>query len=269
MIDLITQYTYGPILPIALIFFLFFLVIYKIIFSSKLLPASISKIKDVFISIPAIGFLFIVSLISLHQLTKFEEAKSVLASEITAITSILNLPIMSLNGQQDIRVFLKGYLDASLKDEWRGSKNLIISPEANLMIQKMIATTYAPGFLCTEETKKKDQCTNTLLAEGYIDNVYKLSAAHNTRIELGQLERSPIRWYLCLALAFITAFTIAAVHWEDKSSAVITMIIFFISAWIMLASIALHYSPYRGPNAIQPTPLLMLQNVIENSSSNK
>jgi hypothetical protein len=269
MIDLITQYTYGPILPLTLILFLFGIAISKIIFSYQLLLSTVSKIKGDFISLPAIGFFFIVGLISMNQLTKHEDARNVLASETNAITSLFNLPMMHLNGQSDIRFFLKRYLDASLKDEWKNSMNRINSPEADMMIQKMVATIYEPGFLCAKETQKKDQCTNSLLAQGYIDNVNKLSAAHNRRLELGQLERSMHRWFLCLALAFISAFTIAAIHREDKPSAMIAMIIFFITAWLALSMIALQNSPFRGPNSIQPTPLLMLQNALENSSPSK
>jgi len=260
MIDFITQYTYGPVLPLALLLALVGLIAYLIAFSRQILPLTFgSKIKSVFISLPAIGFFFIIGLISMHQFTKLEDARTVLAIEETAITNLMNLPKMNLQGQQEIQVLLKKYLDSSIKEEWEEKMNRYRSAEANLAIKQITAIIYAPNFLCAQNLPKKDHCGNDLLAKAYIDNVSAVSSAHSRRIQLGQLDASPIRWYLCLALAFISTFSIVTVHREDKSSAIVSITLFLISTWLVFTMIALHYSPFRGPNSVQPTPLIMLQ----------
>ncbi|MEI6183770.1 MAG: hypothetical protein WCP25_10755, partial [Polynucleobacter sp.] len=86
-----------------------------------------------------------------------------------------------------------------------------------------------------------------------------LSNAHNKRIQLGQIESSPTRWYLCLGLAFVASLTILAIHRANKISAIISLILFLMAAWLTVAAIALHYSPYRGPNSIQPILLINVQ----------
>jgi hypothetical protein len=195
----------------------------------------------------------------MHQFTKLEDARTVLAIEETAITNLMNLPKMNLQGQQEIQVLLKKYLDSSIKEEWEEKMNRYRSAEANLAIKQITAIIYAPNFLCAQNLPKKDHCGNDLLAKAYIDNVSAVSSAHSRRIQLGQLDASPIRWYLCLALAFISTFSIVTVHREDKSSAIVSITLFLISTWLVFTMIALHYSPFRGPNSVQPTPLIMLQ----------
>jgi len=263
MTDLITHYSYAPILPVTLLIILIGVLAYKIIFSFEIFaPLSSQPISGPFVSLPAIAFFFMVGFISLHQFSRLEDSKQTLAIEVSSIENMLNVPYANNPKQQEIRVLLKEYLDVSLNEEWADNLNRVASPKINQIIQKMMGIMYSPGFICAQNDQKSDHCVPPLLGKSYVDNLLTLSNAHNKRIQLGQLDSSPIRWYLCLGLAFVAALTTTAIHRANKISAVISLIFFLMSAWLTVTAIALHYSPYRGPNSIQPIPLLDVQKIV-------
>jgi len=262
MTDLITQYAYGPILPVTLLIILIGVLAYKIIFSFEIFSSLANQpISGPFVSLPAIAFFFMVGFISLHQFSRLEDSKQALAIEVSSIENMLNAPDANNEKQQQIRGLLKEYLDVSLSEEWAGSINQIASPKINQIIKKMMGIIYSPDFICAPNSQDAKNCVSPLLGRSYVDNLLALSNAHHKRIQLGQLDSSPIRWYLCLGLAFVAALTTTAIHRTNKTSAIISLILFLMSAWLTLATIVLHYSPYRGPNSIQPIPLLNVQKI--------
>lgn len=263
MIDLVTQYAYGPILPVTLLIIFIGVLAYKIIFSFEIIsPLANQPIAGAFVSLPAIAFFFMVGFISLHQFSRLEDSKQTLAIEVSSIENMLNAPAANNLKQQEIRVLLKEYLDASLNEEWADSLNRVASPKINPIIKKMMGIIYSPDFICTQNDWRNKNCVSPLLGKSYVDNLLALSNAHNKRIQLGQLDSSPIRWYLCLALVFVAALTTTAIHRANKISAIISLILFLLSAWLTVTAITLHYSPYRGPNSIQPIPLLDVQKIL-------
>ncbi len=260
MTDLITQYSYGPLLPVTLLIILIGMLAYKIIFSFEIFSSlSNQPISGPFVALPAIAFFFMVGFISLHQFSRQEDSKHTLAIEVSSIENMLNVPDANNFKQQEIRSLLKNYLDVSLNEEWAGTLNRIPSPEINKIIKKIMAIIYSPDFICTKSDRENNHCVPPLLAKSYVDNLITLSNAHNKRIQLGQIESSPIRWYLCLGLAFVASLTTLAIHRANKISAIISLTFFLMSAWLTVATIALHYSPYRGPNSIQPILLFNVQ----------
>jgi len=262
MTDFITQYAYGPILPVTLLIILIGVLAYKIIFSFEIFsPLAHQPISGPFVSLPAIAFFFMVGFISLHQFSRLEDSKQTLAIEVSSIENMLNAPDTNNEKQQEIRGLLKEYLDVSLNEEWAGSLNQVASPKINQMIKKMMGIIYSPDFICAPNSRETKNCVSPLLGKSYVDNLLALSNAHNKRIQLGQLDSSPIRWYLCLGLAFVAALTTTAIHRANMTSAIISLILFLMSAWLTVATIALHYSPYRGPNSIEPIPLLNVQKI--------
>ena len=262
MTDFITQYAYGPILPVTLLIILIGVLAYKIIFSFEIFsPLAHQPISGPFVSLPAIAFFFMVGFISLHQFSRLEDSKQTLAIEVSSIENMLNAPDTNNEKQQEIRGLLKEYLDVSLNEEWAGSLNQVASPKINQMIKKMMGIMYSPDFICAPNSRETKNCVSPLLGKSYVDNLLALSNAHNKRIQLGQLDSSPIRWYLCLGLAFVAALTTTAIHRANMTSAIISLILFLMSAWLTVATIALHYSPYRGPNSIEPIPLLNVQKI--------
>ena len=260
MTDLITQYSYGPLLPVTLIIILIGVFAYQFIFSFEIFSSlSNQLISGPFVVLPALAFFFMVGFISLHQFSRQEDAKQTLAIEVSSIENMLNLPNANNLKQQEIQSLLKNYLDVSLNEEWANTLNSTPSPEINKIIKKMMAIIYSPEFICTKNDRESNICVPPLLVKSYADNLIALSNAHNKRIQLGQIESSPIRWYLCLGLTFVASLTTLAIHRTNKTSAIISLIFFLVSAWLTVAAIALHYSPYRGPNSIQPTLLLNAQ----------
>ena len=262
MMDLITQYTYGPLLPVTLIIILIGVLAYQIIFSFDIFaPLSNKPISGPFVSLPAIAFFFMVSLISLQQFTRQEDARQALSIEASSIENMLNATDANNAKQQKIKVLLKEYLTVSLNEEWSGSLNRVASLQINPIIQKMMGIIYAPDFVCAQN-HQDNQCVSPLLGKSYVDNLLALSNAHNKRIQLGQIDRSPVRWYIFFSLAFVAALTTTAIHRANKISAIISLILFLMAAWLTIAIITLHYSPYRGPNSIQPIPLLDVQKTL-------
>jgi hypothetical protein len=262
MIDIITQYTYGPILPVTLSIILIGVLAYQIIFLIDIFaPLANQQISGPFVALPAIAFFFMVGFISLHQFSRQEDAKQALSIEVSSIENMLNAPDFNNAKQQEIKVLLKEYLTVSINEEWIGSLNRVASPQINPIIQKMMGIIYAPDFVCTQN-HRDNHCVSPLLGKSYVDNLFALSNAHNKRIQLGQLDNSPIRWYICFGLAFVAALTIAAIHRANKISAIISLILFLMAAWLTVATITLHYSPYRGPNSIQHIPLLNIEKII-------
>jgi hypothetical protein len=262
MTDLITQYPYGPILPVTLLIILIGVLAYKIIFSFEIFSPLVNQpISGPFVSLPAIAFFFMVGFISLHQFSRLEDSKQTLAIEVSSIENMLNAPDANNEKQQEIRGLLKEYLDVSLNEEWAGSLNRVASPKINQIIKKMMGIIYSPDFICAPNSRETKNCVSPLLGKSYVDSLLALSNAHNKRIQLGQLDSSPIRWYLCLGLAFVAALTTTAIHRANKTSAIISLTLFLMSAWLTVLTIALHYSPYRGPNSIQSIPLLNVQKI--------
>jgi hypothetical protein len=263
MTDLITQYAYGPILPVTLLIILIGVLAYKIIFSFEIFsPLANQPISGPFVSLPAIAFFFMVGFISLHQFSRLEDSKQTLAIEVSSIENMLNASDANNEKQQEILGLLKEYLDVSLSEEWAGSINQIASPKINQIFKKMMGIIYSLDFICALNAQDTKNCVSPLLGKSYVDNLLALSNAHHKRIQLGQLDSSPIRWYLCLGLAFVAALTTTAIHRANKTSAIMSLILFLLSAWLTLATIVLHYSPYRGPNSIEPIPLLNVQKML-------
>ena len=262
MMDLITQYTYGPLLPVALLIILIGVLAYQIIFSFDIFaPLSNKPISGPFVSIPAIAFFFMVSFISLNQFTRLEDARQALSIEVSSIENMFNATDVNNAKQQKINVLLKEYLTVSLNEEWIGSLNRVASPQINPIIQKIMEIIYAPDFVCTQN-HRDNQCVSPLLGKSYVDNLLTLSDAHHKRIQLGQIDSSPVRWYIFFSLAFVAALTTTAIHRANKISAIISLALFLMAAWLTIAMITLHFSPYRGPNSIQPIPLLNIEKII-------
>lgn len=262
MMDIITQYSYGPILPVTILIILIGVLAYQTIFSFSIFaPLSNQPISGPFVSLPAIAFFFMVGFISLHQFSRQEDAKQALSIEVSSIENMLNAPDVNNAKQQEIKVLLKEYLRASLDEEWAGSRNRVNSSQINPIIQKLMGIIYAPDFVCTQ-THRDNHCVSPLLGKSYVDNLLALSNAHNKRIQLGQLDSSPMRWYICFGLAFVAALTTTAIHRANKISAIVSLTLFMMAAWLTVAMITLNYSPYGGPNSIQPTPLLNIEKSI-------
>jgi len=174
MMDLITQYTYGPLLPVTLLIILIGVLAYQIIFSFDIFaPLSNKPISGPFVSLPAIAFFFMVSLISLQQFTRQEDARQSLSIEASSIENMLNAIDVNNVKQQKMKVLLNEYLTVSLNEEWIGSLNRVASPQINPIIQKMMGIIYAPDFVCAQN-HRDNQCVSPLLGKSYADNVAAL-----------------------------------------------------------------------------------------------
>jgi hypothetical protein len=202
-----------------------------------------------------------VSFISLNQFTRLEDARQALSIEVSSIENMFKATDVNNAKLQKINVLLKEYLTVSLNEEWIGSLNQVASPQINPIIQKMMEIVYAPDFVCTQN-HRDNQCVSPLLGKSYVDNLLTLSDAHHKRIQLGQIDSSPVRWYIFFSLAFVAALTTTAIHRANKISAIISLALFLMAAWLTIAMITLHFSPYRGPNSIQPIPLLNIEKII-------
>jgi hypothetical protein len=266
MLDLITTTQYGPMLALALIIMFIGFVAYQISFSTNILPSLASQpLAPPFVSLPAMAFFFMVGFISLHQLAKHEDSKHILAMEVSAVINLINIPYHDNPNQKKIRALLNKYLESSIEDEWLASQNHVGSQDVRKIIQDMSGIIYSPGFSCPSNVQSNKNCVSQFTANAYADNLSNLSMAHNKRILLGQLDSTLFIWYISLGLAFIASLTTAAIHRNNKTSVVISLILFLISAWLTLSIIALHQSPYRGPNSILPIPLIEIQRNLQNT----
>jgi hypothetical protein len=168
MTDLITQYSYGPLLPVTLLIILIGMLAYKIIFSFEIFSSlSNQPISGPFVALPAIAFFFMVGFISLHQFSRQEDSKQTLAIEVSSIENMLNVPDANNFKQQEIRSLLKNYLDVSLNEEWAGTLNRIPSPEINKIIKKILNKVI--GYTCAGKIQMFQHGKWCMLTQGRVE----------------------------------------------------------------------------------------------------
>ena len=264
MLEQLTFASYGPLLPISILILLIGVFSYYFVFISAIFePLVTQPISGPFVALHALAFFFMVSFISLNEFSKQEAAKEILSVEQTSILHFLQMPKIKSIQQDKISPLIKQYLDQSLQDEWINTKNRFASNEVNQTIKSLYDIIFAPNFTCHTNANSQVNCVPLLMGKSYAENLLNLTTARNRRIQIGQLERSHVYWFLCFGLVLVAAITVTAVHRDKKRTALTSLAFFLTSAWLAISIIALNYSPYRGPNSIEPTSLLIIQNLMK------
>lgn len=155
----------------------------------------------------------------------------------TASPSVLNSPEL----QQSVAV----YRQAVIEDEWGKLSNVspAVSVELALIDIRREVFTLArkdlPGALVGQLVQDFDE----------------LQDARNLRLAAGTTSVDAYKWYLVLALTFLTAITTGLIHADREKSGRRALLLYSVTASVSLWILAVHANPYQGVGRIEPSML--------------
>jgi hypothetical protein len=257
----------GPLVPVVsalswtlLIGLASFFLVYKTKFFDQLLS---TPLVPPFLALPAIMFAFLMGFMSADSWQNFAYARTAMINEASAISRLANIPILPPEFQAKSNVYLQSYLEASLKEEWAGTHNEVVSPKARESLDNLGSTIWSADRYCMD-TKKVNDCTSAAAISAFTKAVDDLRLAREQRLSLGYQSSRNAKWLLVILLGFISALSVAAVHRHNQKTGVIASVLFCISLWIAFSMIALYINPYKWSESVKPVPMQTLLEAMKN-----
>jgi hypothetical protein len=251
----------GPLVPAvsALAWTVFIgLGSFYLVYKTKLFDQLLSvPLIPPFLGLPAMMFAFLMAFMSAESWQNFTYARTAMINEASAISRLVDIPIYPTEFQVKANTYVKSYLEASLKEEWVGSHNEIVSPKAKESLDGLALNIWNADRHCMN-TGKAAECTSAAAVSAFTKAVDDLRSAREQRLSLGYQGSLNAKWFLVILLGFISTLSVAAVHRHNQKTGVIASILFCISLWIVFSMIALHINPYRWSESIKPIPLQSL-----------
>ncbi len=92
-----------------------------------------------------------------------------------------------------------------------------------------------------------------------VNDFDELQDARNDRLAVASSSVDEYKWYLVVALTFLTAAAIAATHADRPQAGKQALLLYSLAASISLWILAIHANPYTGAGQIEPTLLYSSQ----------
>lgn len=204
--------------------------------------------------LPPLGIIFglLVGFIAVQVWNDFDRAKGAVASEASALRSVI---LLSANLPHDDDVKLKTliarYIDNSVNVEWpnmaRRRANLSIAPA--LLIE---ALQHVLTFKPSDDRERLAQREIATSLQSAFD-------ARRQRIIVSQSSVSSIKWAGLLVQALLTLIAIAMVHSDNRSASAISLALFSAGVALSVLMIAAYNRPFTGEISVGPD---LLQQVI-------
>ena len=249
LIPVVTALTWTVLIGLASFFLVYKTKLFDQLLSTPLVPP--------FLALPAIMFAFLMGFMSADSWQNFAYARTAMINEAAAISRLANIPILPPEFQDKSNVYLQSYLEATLKEEWAGTHNEVISPQARESLDKLGLNIWSADRHCMN-TKIVTDCTGANAVSAFTKGIDDLRIAREQRLSLGYQSSRNTKWILVILLGFISALSVAAVHKHNQKTGVIACILFCISLWITFSMIMLYINPYKWSESVKPVPMEIL-----------
>lgn len=221
---------------------------HSLVFRTRLFNALLkAPIVPPFIALPGVMFTFLMAFMASDAWSNISQARASLVNEVSAVYRIAAVPLKPDTVNRQARESLRQYIDVVTEEEWKQNFNQRGSSRAGDAIDRLEAAVWAAN-------------PQDALAGGtFLKALDDLRVARHQRLGLGFQGTLVLKWVLVLSLAQITAIAIAAVHRSSERTALTAQVLFCLAAWMAFSMVASHIQPYRGPDALTPTPLQALR----------
>lgn len=169
------------------------------------------------------------------------ERSAILRLLATAHPDVLNKP--------ELKQAVENYRDLVVSDEWRAHDNVEPSEEvekAILAIRVRVRAVAMDG-------------TPAPIVTQLVNDFDELQDARNDRLAVASSSVDEYKWYLVVALTFLTAAAIAATHADRPQAGKQALLLYSLAASISLWILAIHANPYTGAGQIEPAMLYSSQ----------
>jgi len=254
LLSLFPTYAYAPVVVTFIWSLLVGVASYVLVFRLPIFRKLIEfPLAPPFISVPAMIFSFLMGFMASAAWQNIALAHHSLITESAALNRLISMPLEPPEIKQASITHLKSYLYDALHYEWMQYFNERQSLPAEQALDALEADVWKANAMWRVDSPGSG--TSAVVTAAYINALDNLRVARQQRLTLGLQGDLTVKWSLALALAFISAVTVAAVHRENPYKAKVALTLFCAGAWIAFCMVALHIYPYRGPQAISPSML--------------
>jgi len=208
-----------------------------------------------FMSLPAVMFAFLMVFMASAAWQNISLARTALVNEHSALVRMAAVPVLPEISKQGLHGDLKRYLVAAVDQEWKRHHNQESSADADAALEALAVGIWKAETECRTKSSGDAPCTGGLAVTTFLKALDDLRLAREQRLSLGFTGGLRLKWALAIALAIVTAVSIAAVHRANPRGAAIAVGLFCVAVWMAFSVVTLHFQPYRGPDALAPQML--------------
>jgi hypothetical protein len=257
------DYPYAPMVATLAWSILIGLIGHIVVFRLRIFEQLLkSPLAPPSMGLPLVMFAFLMAFMASAAWQNISLARVSLINERTAVARIIAIPIAPETEKQQARLTLGRYLTAVIEEEWEKHHNQMASPAAEEALSTLERQIWAAHGLCSSKTGENPPCSDALMVSTFVKALDDLRLARDERLSLGLQGTLMLKWVLAVALAMMTATSIAAVHRASARTAAIALTLFCLSIWVTFSMVALHIQPYRGPDALSSDVLRQLRSTL-------
>lgn len=171
------------------------------------------------------------------------------SNERSAIFRMLGTAHPTVLNNERLKNAVETYRNLVVSDEWGADDNIVPSPKVEkslLAIRSVVQTVASDG-------------TPSPIVSQLIHDFNELQNARNDRIAIANTSIDQYKWYLVLALTFLTIATIASTHADRVRAGRHALLLYSATASISLWILAIHANPYIGTEELNSTLLFSSQ----------
>lgn len=176
------------------------------------------------------------------NINRAEHAHTSAAVAIKRLDEALSPTQLNLPELRDRLYLFVGYVS---KDEWRKSRNRVVSARANATLRELHA------MALVEAEKLPSATANHLLSQ-----VDQIAAARSDKLWLGANHTETPSWVIVFALGLLAHFGIAAVHFERPKAGLVAPTLFAATSTVAYTSLGMIDDPYRYLDSLDPAKQL-------------
>jgi hypothetical protein len=234
---------------------------YLLVFKTKLFDHLLDvPLVPPFLALPAIMFAFLMGFMSSDAWQNFSHARTALINEASSISRLIAIPLQFPEHQKDSHSQIQLYLDAVLNEEWGNHASPSGNAKTKLALENMELIVWNGNTACSKGGNAQAACIDTFTGASYIKALDDLRKAREQRLSLGYLSSVNAKWFLAVALAFISALSVAAVHRHSQKTSIISLVLFCSSIWVTFGMVTMYSNPYKWADRLEPVPLISIFN---------
>jgi hypothetical protein len=225
LLSLFPAYPYAPVVVTFVWALLVGVVSYLLVFRLPVFAKLVEfPLALPFVSVPAMIFSFLMGFMASAAWQNIALAHSSLIAESTALDRLISIPLEPPEMKQASIARLKSYLHDVLHYEWMQYFNERQSLPAEQALDALEADAWKANAMWRADSPGSG--TSAVITTAYINALDNLRVAPQQRLTLGLQGDLTVKRTLALALAFISAVTVAAANLENPDKAKMAMIPF-------------------------------------------
>ncbi len=240
---------------------------FLLVFKTRLFNHLIdSPLVPPFLALPAIMFAFLMGFMSSDAWQNFSHARTSLINEASSISRLIAIPLQLEEHQKRSNTHIQLYLEAVLNEEWGKNDSTSGNSETKLALRNLELIIWNGSAACAKGGSKQSACIDSITSSFYIKALDDLRNAREQRLSLGYSSSVNTKWFLAIALAFLSTLSVAAVHRHNQKTAITSLLLFCCSIWITFSIVTMYNNPYKFAERLEPIPLASLLNTLKAGS---